>query len=119
MKIKTKVFSVLFSSALIGISNFAIADLQCGGFRLHAASDGWTRVNGEKVTSQKITFLKQKDDWDNMKTDMTLMPARDGFMYGFEFVKRNGKAFLNVELIRANVDAPRLIGSFDCHKVAG
>jgi hypothetical protein len=28
-----------------------------------------------------------------MKADMGLMPAKDGNNYGFEFVKRNGKAF--------------------------
>ncbi|AOR63848.1 hypothetical protein [Pectobacterium wasabiae] len=114
--------SYLANSFLIGlifVSAGANADLACGNFILHAASDGWTRVNNEKVTSQKITFLSRKNDWDNVKTDMTLMPARDGFMYGFEFIKRDGKAFLNVELIRGNVDSPRFIGSFDCKKIPG
>ncbi|EOV6173561.1 MULTISPECIES: hypothetical protein [Klebsiella pneumoniae complex] len=108
--------------ALLGIvfaSPFAQADLVCGGFRLHAASDGWTRVNGEKVNTQKITFLKREGDWDNIKTDMTLMPARDGNMYGYEFIKQNGKAFLNVELIRRVMEEPRIIGSFDCKRVQG
>lgn len=102
---------------LLFVCSAALADLQCGDFRLHAANSGWTEINGEQVTSQKITFLKQKDDWDNVKTDMGLMPSRDGNNYGFSFVKRNGKAFLNVELLRANMDAPRVIGSFPCKKV--
>ncbi|WMJ65813.1 hypothetical protein RBI80_01605 [Klebsiella variicola] len=45
------------------------------------------------------------------------MPARDGNMYGYEFIKQNGKAFLNVELIRRVMEEPRIIGSFDCKRV--
>lgn len=97
-------------------SGATLADLQCGNFRLHAAADGWTYINGEKVTSQKITFPKQKDDWNNVKTDMALMPARDGNMYGFQFIKRDGKSFLNVQLLQNNMDAPKIIGSFPCKK---
>ncbi|MBC3228303.1 hypothetical protein [Serratia fonticola] len=118
MKKTRVVFVGLLAIGLNLVSGSAFADLQCGGFRLHAASDGWTRINGEKVTSQKITFLEQKDDWDNVKTDMAIMPAKDGFMYGFEFIKRGEKSFLNVELLQANRDAPRLIGSFDCKRVS-
>jgi hypothetical protein len=44
--------------------------------------------------------------------DMGLMPSRDGNNYGFEFVKRNGKAFLNVQLLQNSMDAPKIIGSF-------
>ncbi|STQ61086.1 Uncharacterised protein [Pseudescherichia vulneris] len=52
-----------------------------------------------------------------MAMDMGLMPASDGNNYGFEFVKRNGKAFLNVQLLQANMDIPPIIGSFPCKKV--
>lgn len=105
--------SLLFSCSA------AFADLQCGGYLLHAADNGWTKINGEQVTSQKITFLGKKDDWDNVKTNMGLMLSRDGNNYGFEFVKRNGKAFLNVQLLQNSMDAPKIIGSFPCKKVAG
>lgn len=118
MKKSRVIFIGFLAIGLNLASGTAFADLQCGGFRLHAASDGWTQVNGEKVTSQKITFLKQKADWDNVKTDMAIMPAKDGYMYGFEFIKRDGRAMLNVELLQTNRDAPRLIGSFDCKKVS-
>ncbi|CNH59397.1 hypothetical protein [Yersinia intermedia] len=99
------------------MSGAALADLQCGNFRLHAAGDGWTYINDEKVTSQKITFPRQKDDWDNVKTDMALMPARDGNMYGFQFIKRDGKSWLNVQLLQNNMDAIKIIGSFPCEKL--
>lgn len=92
------------------------AAIQCGGYRL--AGDGMTVINGETVTSQKITYLGAKGDDTQIKMDMTLMPASDGHMYGFEFIKQNGKAILNVELIRRDMDAPRIIGSFGCKKVS-
>ncbi len=45
------------------------------------------------------------------------MPSRDGNMYGFEFIKRDGIVWLNVELLRASMNAPRIIGTFDCIKI--
>ncbi|WP_220709951.1 hypothetical protein [Citrobacter freundii] len=49
------------------------------------------------------------------------MPARDGNMYGFEYIHPNGsnKRWLNVELIRGNMGEPRIIGSFDCKRISG
>lgn len=112
-----KKLPVILAASLLTICTSAFADLQCGGYQLHAAKNGWTEINGEQVTSQKVKFLGKEDDWDNVKTDMGLMPARDGNNYGFEFVKRNGKSFLNVLLLRNNMDAPRIIGSFPCKKI--
>lgn len=98
-------------------SPYALSAAQCGPYLFEIDTAGKGSINGENVTSQKATFLGSKGDWDNIKLDMTLMPARDGFMYGYEFIKQNGKAFLNVELIRRRMDAPRIIGSFDCKRV--
>jgi hypothetical protein len=95
----------------------AQAYTQCGKFKLLAGSDGITRINGDVVGTQKITYFGQKEDYDNMKIDMTLMPASDGNMYGFEYIRRDGKVWLNVELLRASMNAPRIIGTFDCVKV--
>jgi hypothetical protein len=92
----------------------AAAAIQCGSYRM--TGDGMTIINGEQVTSQKVTFLGAKGDYANMRMDMGLMPARDGNNYGFQFVKRNGKAFLNVQLLQNSMDAPRIIGSFPCKK---
>lgn len=113
-----KCMNLVLAASLLLTSSLALADLQCGGYLLHAAKNGWTEINGEQATSQKIKFLGQKDDWENVKTDMGLMPARDGNNYGFEFVKRDGKAFLNVQLLQNNMDAPKVIGSFPCKKVS-
>lgn len=77
-----------------------------------------TKINGDTVTSQHVTYLGEKGDDAQMKMDMTLMPASDGNNYGFEFVKRNGKAFLNVQLLQANMDIPPIIASFPCKKIS-
>lgn len=95
----------------------AMSAIQCGNYTM--TGDGMTVINGETVTSQKIKFLGKDGDYSNMKMDMGLMPSSDGNNYGFEFVKRNGKAFLNVQLLQNSMDAPKLIGSFPCKKVAG
>lgn len=95
----------------------AMAAIQCGNYTM--TGDGMTVINGETVTSQKIKFLGKDGDYSNMKMDMGLMPSPDGNNYGFEFVKRNGKAFLNVQLLQNSMDAPKIIGSFPCKKVAG
>ncbi len=113
MKINTKLLLVI----LLIIPVFSFAAAQCGGFHFTINENGKGIINGEKVTSQKVTFLKSTGDWDQIKLDMTLMPARDGNMYGYEFIKQNGRAFLNVELIRTNMEQPRIIGSFDCKRV--
>lgn len=72
-------------------------------------------INGERVTSQKITNLGA----DGIKIDMGLMPAKDGNNYGFEYIHRLGseKRFLNVQLLQNSMDAPKIIGSFPCKKV--
>ncbi|HBQ6587460.1 MULTISPECIES: hypothetical protein [Klebsiella pneumoniae complex] len=92
-----------------------MAAIQCGNYIM--TGEGMTVINGETVTSQKVKFLGKDGDYANMKMDMGLMPARDGNNYGFEFVKRNGKAFLNVQLLQNSMDAPKIIGSFPCRKV--
>lgn len=92
----------------------SIAAIQCGGYRL--TGDGMTLINGEMVTSQKIKYLGVPGDDTQIKMSMGLMPSRDGNNYGFEFIKRDGKAFLNVQLLQARFDAPRIIGSFPCKK---
>lgn len=101
------------------MSGVAYADSQCGPFLLgtSSANDGWARINGIKPTNQKVTFLKQQDDYDNIKMQW-MVPRSDypGWL-GMDYIKRNGKAILNVEAIRSNMDQPRLFGTYDCVKV--
>lgn len=105
-------------ATLLPLTSTASAAAQCGNYRLSMADGGGlTYINGQQVTSQKITYLGAEGDDMQMKMDMGLMPARDGNNYGFSFVKRNGKAFLNVQLLQASMDAPKIIGSFPCNRV--
>ncbi|XBS69903.1 hypothetical protein ABK905_00495 [Acerihabitans sp. KWT182] len=113
MNINAKLLLVV----LLMIPVFSFAAAQCGAFNFTINENGKGIINGDMVTSQKVTFLKSSGDWNQIKLDMTLMPARDGNMYGYEFIKRNGRAFMNVELIRTNMEQQRIIGSFDCKRV--
>lgn len=111
-----KLALIVTITAITSFSSYAVT--HCGGFVLSGGDDGLIRINGDKVGTQKVRFLKQKDDYDNMKIDMTLMPASDGNMYGFEYFKRDGKVWLNVQLLQNRMNAPKIIGSFPCKKVA-
>nr|DAU66211.1 MAG TPA: hypothetical protein [Caudoviricetes sp.] len=91
--------------------------MQCGNFTMQATLGEMSKINGERVTSQKITELGK----DGLKVDMTLDSVRDGNFYGFEYVHPDGsnKRWLNVELIRTSMRQPRIIGTFMCQRVAG
>jgi len=88
----------------------------CGPYTIVAKLGELDTINGERVTSQKITYLGA----DGVKIDMGLMPARDGNNYGFQYIHPDGstKRWLNVQLLQNSMDAPRIIGSFPCKKVA-
>lgn len=87
----------------------------CGPYTIVAKVGEMDMINGERVTSQKITNLGS----DGIKIDMGLMPARDGNNYGFQYIHQPGseKRFLNVQLLQNSMDAPKIIGSFPCKKV--
>ncbi|PKC35361.1 hypothetical protein V462_11620 [Pantoea ananatis 15320] len=107
---------VLFS-LLVAAS--AAADSQCGPFMLSTsqANDGWARINGVKPESQKFTFLKAKGDYDNVQMQWMVQRGDAPGWYGMDYIKRNGKAILNVESIRINMDQPRIFSTFNCHKI--
>lgn len=96
----------------------AVADGQCGPYRLSAGpNDGWMRINGAKPESQKVTFLKAKEDYDNIKIEWRMATSQPGLWVGMEYIKRDGKAFLNTQMLRASMDAPREFATYDCVKV--
>jgi hypothetical protein len=86
-------------------------------FFLKGESDGLMHINGQAPETQKMTFLKQKDDFDNVMMQWMLPDANTGRWLGLDYVKRNGKAILNVEVIRKNMDEPREFWTYDCQKV--
>ena len=116
---KSKHNPALLIIAIVSSPLMVLADSQCGPFHLGTSSDndGWARINGAKPTSQKVTFLKQQGDYDNIQMQW-MVPRTDypGY-YGMDYVKRDGKAILNVEAIRSNMDEPRMFGTYDCKKI--
>lgn len=107
--------SLLF--LLIASPLSSMAALQCGNFYLKSGDDGWMRVNGVKAESQKITFLKAKEDYDNVKIQIMLPDKNTGRWLGMDYIRRNGKPILNVEAVRMNMEEPRVFGTYDCVKV--
>ncbi|MFG1172168.1 hypothetical protein AAFN90_00880 [Erwiniaceae bacterium CAU 1747] len=95
----------------------AFSASQCGPFYLEAAHDGFMHINGQKPETQKMTFLKQKDDFDNVMMQWMLPDASVGRWLGIDYVKRNKKAILNVEVVRTNMNQPREFWTYDCKRV--
>jgi len=110
--IRGAIFLLLFSVP-IG----AIADSQCGDFKVHWADDGLARINGAKPETQKITFLGKQGDYNNVKFEWTLATDQPGRWVGMEFIGRDGKAILNAQWLQASMNAPRQYATYDCVKV--
>jgi len=106
----------LFSAAAFA-SDLAKPLMQCGPFTLSSSNDGFMHVNNVRPVSQKFSFTNVADDYRNI-TYQWMVPRTDypGF-YGMDYIKRNGKAILNVEAIRSNMNEPRMFGTYDCKKI--
>jgi hypothetical protein len=110
----------IYCALLLASSFFsfhAIADSQCGDFKIHWSEDGWARINGAKPESQKVTFLKDEGDYNNVKIEWRVATSQPGRWVGMEFIGRDGRAFLNAQLLQASMDAPREFATYDCVKV--
>ena len=95
----------------------ATITMHCGNYTFEAIPNAMNKINGQTVTSQKIKMLGA--DETGIRIDMGLMPARDGNNYGFQYIHRPGteSRFLNVQLLQNSMDAPRVIGTYDCQRV--
>ena len=93
--------------------------MKCGDFVFSTSGndDGFPRINGVKPETQQLIFLKQAEDYNNVKMLWNVPTNQPGRWLGMQFIKRDGKAILNVEVLRANMDAPRIFGTYDCVKV--
>lgn len=108
----------ILAGAVLMFSFSSFADTQCGPYLVTPGpNDGWFRVNGAKPETQKVTFLKQKEDYDNFKVEWTMATSQPGLWVGMEYVRRDGKTFLNTQMLRASMDAPRQYATYDCVKV--
>ncbi|WP_447870306.1 hypothetical protein [Serratia fonticola] len=112
-----KIIPILLSLWLVPLHFASAAVTQCGDFTLVPNDDGWMRINGAKPESQKITFLRQKEDYRNIKIEWRMATSQPGLWVGMEYIKRDGKAFLNTQMLRASMDAPREFATYDCVKV--
>ncbi|ANF79315.1 TPA: hypothetical protein P7V41_002644 [Salmonella enterica] len=113
-----KTFKVIALTLVLLPLRMAFAvDTQCGPFLLSPGSDGLMRINNAKPETQKLTFLKEKEDYRNIKMQWMVPTNSPGKWYGMDYVKKNGKAILNVQLVQANMNAPRVYGTYDCIKV--
>lgn len=90
---------------------------KCGPYIIDLTpTDGWARINGAKPETQKITPLPGNIDGNNIKMQWMVPTNAPGKWYGMDYVKKNGKAILNVQLVQANMNAPRVYGTYDCVK---
>jgi hypothetical protein len=117
MKGAVLILSVFIFSSSVFADNQAKPLMQCGPFTLSSSNDGFMHINDIRPVSQKFRFLAEQDDYKNVSYQW-MVPRNDypGF-YGMDFIKLKGKAILNVEAIRSNMDQPRLFGTYDCVKV--
>ncbi len=91
--------------------------MQCGPFTLSSSYDGFMHINNVRPETQKFRFLGAKDDYNNLSYQWMVQRADAPGWFGMDYIKRNGKAILNVEAIRSNMDQPRVFGTFDCKKI--
>lgn len=105
----------LASAAILPLQ--VLADSQCGDYKVHWAEDGMARINGAKPESQKVTFLKDKGDYNNVKIEWRVATDQPGRWVGMEFIGRDGKAILNAQWLQANMNVPRQYATYDCVKI--
>lgn len=112
-----------FMLAILMVSVGASADeiakplMKCGPFTLSSSHDGFMHINNVRPETQKFTFLKAKDDYTHIMYQWMLPDASVGRWLGLDYIKRNKKAILNVEVVRTNMDQPRQFWTYDCVKV--
>lgn len=120
---KTRIATALTLALLLSSQAVSAANdkpyMKCGPFvfATPASEDGWVRINGLKPVSQKVTFIKQQGDYENIQMQWIVPRTDFPGHYGMDYIKHNGKATLNVEAIRSNMNELRMFGTYDCKKV--
>ncbi|GAL60533.1 hypothetical protein EV102420_43_00110 [Pseudescherichia vulneris NBRC 102420] len=95
---------------------------RCGNYILSDSGidNGYIYINGARPETQHITFLKGKNDYDNIKLQWMMATDQPNTWVGLEYIKRDGKAILNTEWIRAGVtgvDGFRQFATYNCVRV--
>jgi len=108
---------LLWISALLSLSASALSATQCGPFNIKADSKGWYSVNGERAKTQKVSFLKEKGDYDNATVKLRVKNTQAPGMLDMEQTLQDGKGILRAEIVRTSQSQIRIRGSYDCDKV--
>lgn len=105
---------IILIASLIGLTVPAFAATQCGPFYLKADKSGWFSVNGERAKTQKVTFAKEKSDYDNATVKLRVKNSKAPGMVEMEQTTRNGKGLLRAEIVRTSQSQIRIRGDYDC-----
>ena len=84
----------------------------CGPYTITNELNKVPTINGQKVSSLKVTILEET----GLKEEMTLMPASDGNSYGFMYMHpaRSNDRWLVVQLLQASMYAPTVTAKYPC-----
>lgn len=112
----TMIKTLIWLLPLTSLSASAFTALQCGPFDLKADQKGTVTVNGNSAEINSTTFLKAKDDYDNVKLHWRVKNAKAPGMIDMDLVTREGKSLLDAEIVRTSQSQIRIRGSYDCEK---
>lgn len=108
--------TLIWLLSLTSLSASAFTALQCGPFDLKAGQKGTVTVNGVNAKIKSTTFLKAKDDYDNVKLNWRVKNAKAPGMIDMDLVTRQGKSLLDAEIVRTSQSQIKIRGSYDCEK---
>lgn len=103
-------------SVMMAVTTPVFAAVQCGPFHLVKHQDGTLYVNEARPETQKITFTGKQGDYDNVKYHLVVKNTKAPGMLAMDNFYQNGKATLNVEVVRTSASQIRLSGSYNCEK---
>ena len=107
---------IMTLSVMMAVTMPVLAAVQCGPFHLVKHQDGTLYVNEARPKTQKVTFTGKQGDYDNVKYHLVVKNTKAPGMLAMDNLYQNGKATLNVEVVRTSASQIRLSGSYDCDK---
>lgn len=105
---------LILIASLISLSASAFAATQCGPFYLKTDKSGWFSVNGERAKTQKVTFAKEKGDYDNATIKLLVKNSKAPGMVDMELTNLEGKGLLRAQIVRTSQSQIRIRGLYDC-----
>ncbi|NBB57018.1 hypothetical protein GU930_18100 [Pantoea vagans] len=105
---------IILIMSLFSLSSPVFAATQCGPFYLETDQHGWFSVNGERAKTQKITFTRGKDDYDNATVRLLVKNSKAPGMIEMEQMTQEGKGILRAQIVRTSQSQIRIRGLYDC-----